>query len=178
MRYWHEHSFVCEKALKIESRQIKFPVHEMAQRGLITIVRGDSITPDHIAQWFLEQAKSYHIINVAADSYRIKLLQAAFQEVGLPLHEVRSGPITHSKVAPLVESLFAEERIVFGDNPTMRWYVNNTYQELNPKGNISYLKIEPKTRKTDGFFSLLHALSLDDELQEAREVMSLPVYTY
>lgn len=178
LRYWIEHTFVCHKALEIESRPIKFPVKEMEERGLITIVKGDSITPDIIANWFLEQQKKYNIIDIVADSYRIQLLKAKFEEVGLPLHEVRSGPITHAKVAPLIESIFAEEQIVFGDNPTMRWYINNTYQEPDKKGNISYYKIEPKTRKTDGFFALIHALSKDEELQEQTGYISLGVHTY
>jgi phage terminase large subunit-like protein len=179
MRYWIEHTFVCHLALKVESRPIKFPVHEMVERGLITMVYGDSITPDHIAGWFVEQARKYHILNVASDSYRSALLQDVFQAAGLPLQEVRSGPITHGKVAPLVESMFAEEKIAWGDNPTMRWYTNNTYQELDAKGNTSYKKIEPKTRKTDGFFALIHALVIDDQLQEASDdILSLGVYTY
>lgn len=178
-RYWIEHSFVCHKALKIESRKIKFPVQEMADRGLITIVRDDSIKPEYIAQWFLEQRKKYNILDIVADSYRISLLMDKFQELGLPLHEVRSGPITHAKVAPIIESMFADETIVFGDNPTMRWYVNNTYQELDAKGNTTYKKIEPKTRKTDGFFALIHALVKDGDLQETDDdIMTLDVYTY
>ena len=179
LRYWVEHTFVCHLALKVESRTIKFPVQEMADRGLITIIRGDSITADYIAQWFLDQAKKYHIIDIVADSHRISLLESEFQTHGLPLSQVRSGPPTHSKVAPLIESMFAEEKIIFGDNPTMRWYVNNTYQDLDGKGNITYKKIEPKTRKTDGFFALIHALSKDGELPEARDyVPMLDVYTY
>ncbi|WP_225893503.1 terminase TerL endonuclease subunit [Clostridium botulinum] len=178
LRYWVEHTFVCHKALEVESRPIKFPVQEMVEKGLITIVQGDSITPDIIANWFLEQQKKYNILNIFADSYRVDLLKAKFKEVGLPLHEVRSGPITHAKVAPLIESIFAEEQIVFGDNPTMRWYINNTYQEPDKKGNISYYKIEPKTRKTDGFFALIHALSKDEELKEQTGFMRLNVHTY
>jgi phage terminase large subunit-like protein len=179
LRYWIEHTFVCHLALRVESRPIKFPVQEMADRGLITIIREDSITPDYIVQWFLEQAKRYHIIDIVADAFRISLLESEFQAHGLPLSQVRSGPPTHSKVAPLIESMFAEEKIIFGDNPTMRWYVNNTYQELDAKGNTTYKKIEPKTRKTDGFFALIHALSKDGELPEARDyVPMLDVYTY
>ncbi len=140
LRYWIEHTFVCHKALEVESRPIKFPVNDMVEKGLITIVNGDSITPDIIAEWFLEQQKKYNIIDILADDYREKLLKAKFNEVGLPLHTVRSGPITHAKIAPLIESIFAEEQIVFGDNPTMRWYINNTYQELDKKGNITYKK--------------------------------------
>jgi phage terminase large subunit-like protein len=61
----------------------------------------------------------------------------------------------------------------------MRWYTNNTCIEVDKKGNTTYLKIEPKTRKTDGFFALIHALSKDSELEEPlNDVMSLDVYTY
>ena len=178
-RYWLEHTFVCHLALKIESRPIKFPVQEMVDRGLITIIYRDYISAQDIANWFLEQAKKYHIIDIACDSYRSALLQSEFTKHGLPLTEVRSGPRTHAKVAPLVEQMFAEETIVFGDNPTMRWYTNNTCIEVDAKGNTTYLKIEPKTRKTDGFFALIHALTLDNELGEAQDnIISLDVYTY
>lgn len=178
-RIWLEHSFVCRKALQIESRRIKFPVEEMAERGLITIVNGESITAEHIAQWFLKMAKTYHILNIVGDRYRIELLRDVFTKHGLPLESVASGPATHAKVAPLIESMFAEEKIVFGDNPTMRWYVNNTCIELNAKGNTTYLKIEPHLRKTDGFFALIHALAKDSELPESDgKILTLDVYVH
>lgn len=170
-RYFIEHTFVCHKALNVESRSIKFPVMEAVAQGLITIIKADSISAEVIANWFLEKAKKYHIQNIACDSYRASLLETKFQEVGLPLRQVRSGPITHAKVAPLIESMFAEETIIWGDNMTMRWYVNNTYQEVDKKGNITYLKVEPKTRKTDGFFGLIHGLSIDSELTEVQDNM-------
>ncbi len=178
-RYWLEHTFVCHLALEVESRPIKFPVREMADRGLITIINRPNISVQDISGWFLEQAKKYQIKNIMCDSYRAALLESEFKERGLPLTQVRSGPITHAKVAPLVEQIFAEETLVFGDNPTMRWYVNNTCQEVDKKGNTTYLKIEPKTRKTDGFFALVHALTQDAELEDnTGEIMSLDVYTY
>lgn len=180
--YWIEHSFVCHLALRVESREIRFPVREMAERGLITIVNGDSITPEHIAGWFLDKAKTYHITNIVADSYRALLLKDAFTQVGLPLQEVRSGPITHARVAPIIEDIFAQDRIAWGDNPTMRWYANNVYQDIDAKGNITYLKQEPHLRKTDGFFALIHALSVEGP-QESRSVTgrrrrNRGVYTY
>jgi phage terminase large subunit-like protein len=178
MRYWIEHTFVCHKALKMENRRIKFPVREMASRGLITIVKEDLIRPEYIAQWFINKAKDYYILDIVADEYRASLLEEEFKTRGLPLSTCRSGPVTHGKLAPLVESIFAEEKIAFGDNPTMRWYINNTYKELDAKGNISYKKIEPKTRKTDGFFALLHALTKDGELEEATEPVFLNTITF
>lgn len=178
-RYWIEHTFVCHKALKLESRKINFPVQETADRGLITIVYDDLIKPEMIATWFLEKAKKYHILNVVADNFRISNLQEEFTKSGIPLKSVRSGPATHAMVAPLIERIFAEETIVFGDNPTMRWYVNNTKTSINGKGNISYEKIEPRTRKNDGFMALVHALTQDNELAENNgNFMKLDVYTY
>lgn len=178
-RYWVEHTFVCHKALKLESRKINFPVQEMADRGLITIVYDDLIKPERIAEWFLEKAKNYYILNVVADSFRISNLQEEFTKKGIPLKSVRSGPATHAIVAPLIERIFAEETIIFGDNPTMRWYVNNTKTSINGKGNISYEKIEPRTRKNDGFMALVHALTQDSELQDTQNnFMSFDVYTY
>lgn len=178
-RYYIEHTFVCHKALQVESRPIKFPIQEAVDKGLITIIKNDSISADDIAEWFLMQANKYNIQNIACDQFRASLLKKKFDEVGLPLQMVRSGPITHAKVAVLIESIFAEETIVFGDNMTMRWYINNTYQEVDKKGNTTYYKIEPKTRKTDGFFGFIHALSLDSELIEVQgDILILDVYTY
>lgn len=184
-RYWLEHSFVCHLSLKLESREIKFPIREMADRGLVTIINSDSITPQHIAGWFLEQLKTYHILDIAGDNYRISLVRDEFEKHGLPLSTVRSGPITHGKIAPIIDDAFAQETLIFGDNPVMRWYVNNTYRELNDNGNTTFLKVEPKTRKTDGFFALIHALARDDaaelldDIPEFEEEIWTPgVYTY
>ncbi|HHX62159.1 MAG TPA: terminase large subunit, partial [Epulopiscium sp.] len=135
--------------------------------------------PEYITQWFLEKAKEYHILDIVADDFRVSVLEEDFKKKGLPLHKTRSGPVTHGKLAPMIEVMFADEKVAFGDNPTMRWYINNTYQQLDAKGNVTYLKIEPKTRKTDGFFAFIHALTKDGELKEQNTVFrKLTVRTY
>ena len=178
LRYYIEHTFVCHKALSNESRKIKFPVQEMSDRGLLTIVREDSVKPEYVAQWFLNNASTYNILEIKADDYRIKWLEESFASSGLPLTKARSGPITHAKVAPIIESMFTDETLILGDNPVMRWYINNTYQELDAKGNITFKKIEPKTRKTDGFFGFIHALTEDEKLYESADIIPLEVHTY
>lgn len=167
--YLMEHTFVCHKALEMESRHIRFPVEEMAERGLITIVQTDTITPDVVAGWFVAQAQAYELLDIKADDYRRALLEQAFEQVGLPLTSVRSGARTHTTLSPLVDSIFAEHKLVVGDNPTMRWYINNVRQEMDKKGNVQFVKIEPMLRKTDGFFMLLHALNGVGELPDAAE---------
>lgn len=167
-RIFIEHTFVNHKSLKKESREIKFPVDDMVEKGLITIIYDDFIRPEHLSQWFVEMGKKYNIIDIFADNYRVSVLREEFKEQGLPLDTVRSGPITHNLIAPKIEMLFADKNLILGDNKTMRWYINNTYQEMDQKGNTTYKKIEPKTRKTDGFFALLHALSNEDKLPDSK----------
>lgn len=170
-RYWIEHTFVCYKALSLESREIKFPVREMEAKGLITIVDNESIQPYHIADWFSKQREKYNIKKVVGDDFRMRYVREEFEQRGMPFEIVRSGPITHGRVAPIISSMFANRQIIWGDNPTMNWYTNNTYKELDKKGNTGFYKIEPKLRKTDGFFALLHAVSVDDELKEPKKIV-------
>lgn len=165
--YLMEHTFVCYKALEIESRRFKFPVEEMAQRGLITIMQTETIKAESVAAWFRERASFYDILDIKADNYRRSILDKAFEEAGMPLSSVRSGAATHTLLSPLVDSIFAENKLVLGDNPTMRWYINNVRQEMDKKGNIQYVKVEPQLRKTDGFFMFLHALNGVSDLPDA-----------
>ena len=177
-RVWLQHTFICHKALKMENREFKFDIEAARKQGLCTIVYEDCIEAKYIARWFVEQARNYRIRNIVCDDYRKSILTTAFAEVGLPLNTVRSGPITHSKVFPLVETLFATEKIIFGDDMMMRWYTNNVYVDTDGKGNKTYMKIEPRLRKTDGFFAFIHAMSKDEEIpviQQRRPVTCFAV---
>lgn len=166
-RIWMQHTFICHKALKLENRSFKFDIELAEQLGLCTIVQDDTVKPSYIADWFIQQSSKYNILDICADRYRKSILESEFQKYGLPLTDVGSGYITHNKLAPLVESLFAEEDIIFGDDMMMRWYTNNVYVDTDKKGNKSYKKIEPILRKTDGFFAFIHALSKDNEIPDA-----------
>lgn len=177
-RYWYEHTFINHKALKVESRKIKFDVDLAVSLGLVTIIKDESIKPHYVADWFVKQAREFNIINIAADSFRASILEDEFKTQGLPLRIVRSGPISHNKIAPVIDIMFANEEIVYGDNMTMRWYTNNVYVDMDKKGNKTYYKIEPKTRKTDGFFALLHALLIDNEVQESKPMTFYKAVTF
>lgn len=62
------------------------------------------------------------------------------------------------KIVPVIDSLFNNHQIVWGDNPLMRWFTNNTKLTDKNLGNYVYDKIEPKSRKTDGFMAFVHAM--------------------
>lgn len=158
-RYFIQHTFICHKSLKIT--KFKFDIDKAVREGYATIIQDDFIKPEYIAQWFVDMSKKYVITDIAADRWRFPALEEAFNNVGFKLKEVPSGPITHGKISTKVDIMFSEKSIVFGDDFMMRWYTNNVKVILDSKGNKTYEKIEPKTRKTDGFMALVHALVIE-----------------
>lgn len=170
--YLKQHTFINKKALV--GRSYKVPIDVGVERGLITIINDETIQPRTIANWFIEMGRYYQIKVIAADDFRLKYLQTAFTEAGIgdKLKKARKGIKTHTELEPIVDDLFSYKNIVFCDDDfMMRWYTNNTYKDRDDRLNIEYKKIEPKLRKTDGFFMLLHAL-------QHKDVLDVPVATY
>lgn len=181
--YFRQHTFIHETSLQLTKFNID--IDECVKKGWATIVpayKYPTISADLIADWFDEQAKQgYYVSKIKADSFRIQAIKEALQKRGLPeIIEVRSGGYSHNKVAPTIDVLFANKTVVLEDDKLMRWFVWNVKREVDKKGNVTYLKIEPIKRKTDGFFCFLHSL-IDDDLQDygvEGNTMNLGVYTY
>lgn len=168
--YWIQHTFIHQIAL--ETQNIKREIIELAEsKGLCTIVRNTpSIGHERVVNWFLEMAKKFNIKKIALDTYRSTVIGPALKEAGFEIDIVRRGPATHAMLAPLIDDLFINEKIVFHDDPLMRWYVGNVYVDEKGNGNKEYLKIDKDTRKTDGFFAFTHALNFEADLKKPRKL--------
>ncbi|KYG90008.1 hypothetical protein A0U40_09800 [[Bacillus] sp. KCTC 13219] len=163
-RYWLHHTFINHRSLKLYNFKVDI---ELAQRlGLVTIVYEETNSPQLIADWFATQSKKYRILKVGADQVKFNHLEETFKDYGLELVKSRKGTITHTQLEPMIEEMFSREKILWGNDLMMRWYTWNTYVKRDGKGNITYEKIEPELRKTDGFYALLHALQHDNDLSE------------
>lgn len=167
-RYWMQHTFIHHLALKLQD--ITPEIIQIAQeKGLCTIVYDKSIEPERVVNWFLERLDTFNIKKISMDKFRASILKPKLEEAGFEIEVVRRGPVTHGYLSPMIDDMFINQTIVFGDDPLMRWYVGNVYKDEKGNGNMEFCKIEKETRKTDGFFAFLHALVLDEELQEDGE---------
>lgn len=157
--FWKQHTFIHDKALQLQD--INQDIVDIAlQKGLAEMVHGDSISPKKIVAWFVEQRKDHYIETISMDMFRSIVLKPLLEEAGFKVNIVRSGNVTHSKLSPLIDELFIEKKLFFGDDPLMRWYVNNVYVDYLANGNKEFKKINPERRKTDGFFAFIHALNM------------------
>jgi phage terminase large subunit-like protein len=168
---WKPMSWYCSQSADLS--RIKFPYDKQPD---LQRVDGAEIPPQIVAEWLKEQKKHYNIIAGALDNYRYTLLKSPLLECGFECD--RKGlnnlklvrPSDKMLVAPLIASDFANHKIIWGDSALMRWYTNNTSATEDKNGNISYGKIEPKSRKTDGFMAFVAAYTQLDLLRQSQPI--------
>ncbi len=179
---WQQHTWVCSQCKDLS--RIKFPIQDAVERGLITWVEDVEIPPELPAKWLSEQMAEKRVIGVAIDDYRFGIMKKALEGVGFVAG--KEGNILQVKgrnimqIAPRLIAQLNRQQVAFGDDALMRWYINNTKQLLDTRGNITFGKIEPKTRKTDGFMAAVAAVTMVDrlELEQANSAMGFGVFTF
>lgn len=168
------HSFVRKQFVDIyygysrtagEKTKEKFaPIREWEEKGLLTVIDGPTIDPKTVVGWFVEQREKYGVTKIVADNFRMDLLRPLFLEAGFEIEVIKNPTAADNLLAPRIEDAFANNHIIFGDNPLMRWYTNNVLVKTNGDGNRSYKKKEEVRRKTDGFKAFEYALWRADEI--------------
>lgn len=153
---WMQHSYVRKDFIR--DFKPKAPLDEWEEQGLLTIVDEPSIDPRHLVNKLVEWRNNYQIELVCADGFRMDLLKPLLEDAGFEYEFLRNPGAIQSKVAPIIEDGFANERFVFIEDRMMLWYTDNTYVKEDGNGNKRYLKKEPIRRKTDGFHALVAAL--------------------
>lgn len=167
---WKTHSFVRRGFLK--NVAMEAPIEDWEKEGLLTILDGPVIDMKNVVDWFVEMREIYGVNTIVADTFRLDLVKSALEAEGFHILYIRNPKAIHSLLAPRVETLFANRKIIFGDNPLMRWYTNNVFVKIKKDGNKEYLKKDEVRRKTDGFQAFIHALwQADNILEDDTEFM-------
>ena len=177
---WIQKTWVCKNSADLP--RIKFPLKEAEEKGEVEIVDALEIDPDLIAEWYLEQMSFYSIQMLCMDDYRYTLIKKSLGRIGFSdenknIFLVR--PSDKIKIEPIIDSAFRNHNIIFGDSAIMRWYTNNTKKVMAKKyGNYEYKKIEAKSRKTDGFFAFVAAMTKNDLIPDQQSIGGvLPLFT-
>lgn len=185
VHYWITHSWVCRNGNDLS--RIKYPLEEAETQGLLTFVDEVEINPDTVTEWLNNQREKYNIVMIAMDSFRYTLLSKSLRNIGFNADKNGANniklvrPSDQMLIAPTITSIFVNQNVIWGDNSLMRWYTNNTKIEISSVGNITYGKIEPQSRKTDGFMAFVAAETIGSELDDYEimgDIGDLGVYTY
>ena len=172
---WIPHTWVCTKCADLP--RIKAPLREWEARGLLTFVDAAEIPPELPAVWLAAEAakRNAQILKIGIDDYRYALLKNALLDINFSADKEYGNvflvrPRDEMRRIPLITSGFVNQRFVWGDNPVMRWMCNNAKTVTSSSGNITYGKIEPKSRKTDTFKAFVDAEIVSDILDNYAEL--------
>lgn len=165
-RYDINHAFVCAQSKTLP--RVKAPWQAWQKAGLLTVVDDVSIHPDLLAEYVREAAQRYNVKLLCMDHYRWTLVSEAMKKIGFDARDktrvklVRPSDIM--QVDPVIQECFDRLCFNWGDNPCLRWSVNNTKRVRSSQrsgsntGNFYYAKIEAKSRKTDPFMALVASM--------------------
>ncbi|GAB3061920.1 terminase TerL endonuclease subunit [Salinicoccus sesuvii] len=164
---WKTHSFALRNYL--DAAKLEPPIEEWAHEGLLTILEEPSINPRHVVNWFVEMREETGINIICADNYKMEFIRPLLEAEGFEVNTIRNPRASHALLSSRVEDMFANHKIIYGENPLMRWYTWNVYVNVKKDGNREYLKKDEHRRKTDGFMALIHALYLSAEHLDIEE---------
>ena len=113
------------------------PWRAWADAGHITVVDDVSISPDLLAEYIQQAARSFNIKMLALDHYRWTLISDSLRRIGFDAADksrvklVRPSDIM--QVEPVIQECFDRGLFTWGDNPCLRWAVNNTKRVRSSK---------------------------------------------
>lgn len=182
-RFDVNHAWLCTQSKTLP--RVKAPWRDWASRGLITVVDDVSIHPDLLAEYIQRAGRLYSIRMLAMDHYRWTLVSESLRKIGFDANDkarvklVRPSDIM--QVEPVIQTCFDRGLFHWGDNPCLRWAVNNTKRVRSSKklgvdtGNFIYAKIDAKSRKTDPFMALVASMTAEPALGDGMPVQVPPI---
>lgn len=179
------HAWWCTNSA--DAGEVKAPLQEWEDAGLLTIVDDVSIPPELPCEWARDYTLEHgcQIMMAALDYYRIDLMKKPLLDIlcldtslkGAEQQVWQVRPSDQMRLYPVIDEAFANQRISFGDSPLMRWSVNNAKAEPAPNENYKFGKIAPHSRKTDVFMAFVAAMCVSDKIpEEDALVFGAPVF--
>lgn len=130
-------------------------------------------------------AAKYNLRMLGMDHYRWTLVSESLKKIGFDARDKNRvkliRPSDIMQIEPLVQECFDRELFYWGNNPCLRWSVNNTKRVRSSRsigvdtGNFIYAKIEAKSRKNDPFMALVASMVCEPALGTGQPVELPPI---
>ncbi len=137
------------------------PYKIWADRGYLNINEGTQVDFHAVTNWFNEMKDVYDIrpLWICYDRALAGYWVAEMEYNGYEMEKTAQGPFTWSQPMKEMGAAFEAHKVIYQNNPILRWCLSNTAKKsLNKDGieTIQPIKIQAK-RRIDGTVSLLNA---------------------
>lgn len=169
-------SFFCKNSN--DANRIKAPLEDFEKKGLMQIVDDVEIPIEIVINYIRNLQNHYHILMLVVDNYRYSFLSSRLKEIGFSKENNNlkmTRPSDIMGVTQKVNSVFINHKLQVGDDDLFRWFTNNTKLVPMKNNNYTYEKIEPKSRKNDGFMAFVNCMVCSDLLETPEHDFLKPI---
>ena len=155
--------FIPKTKVKDEEHSDKreAPYKKWSESGWLSVSEGATVDFHAVTEWFVTMVREYNIrpLWIGFDAALSGYWREEMEEYGFQMEKIRQGPFTWTYPMKEMGGMFEERRIVYNDNPMLRWCLSNTGKKTTNKDGIESIQpVKVNTnRRIDGTVSLLNA---------------------
>ena len=169
--YW-----LREDLLEQRVREDKIPYDLWLEQGWLRTCPGNKVHYKHVVEWYQEMQEKYdiYLFKDGYDSwsatYFVEDMKNTFGAD--TMEAVIQGKKTLSSPMKNLGADLAAKRIVYQNNPILKWCLANTAVDIDKNNNIQPCKGNSPTRRIDGLAGLLDAyVVLENHLEEYQSLI-------
>ena len=138
------------------------PYKIWADKGWLTVSEGATVDFRQVTAWFVKMVKEHNIrpLWIGYDAALSGYWREEMEESGFEMEKHRQGSYTFTYPMKQLGGLFKDHKIVYQNNPILRWCLLNTAKKSANKDGIE--SIQPvkssQSLRIDGMVSLLNAM--------------------
>lgn len=164
--YW-----LPEDLLEKKIKEDKIPYDKWIEQGWVRTCPGNKIHYRYVKEWFeeVQNESDIYLFKCGYDSWSASyFVEDMTNTFGKPVMEpVIQGKKTLSGPMKSLGADLTKKRIIYNNNPVLKWCLANTSVDEDRNGNIQPAKGNLGTRRIDGMAGLLDAyVTLERNLEE------------
>ncbi len=138
------------------------PYDIWVKKGLITVTEGNQNDFTLVTQWFMQMIRTYEIrpLWVGYDPWNSQYWIKEMEELGFNMEKVRQGIYSLSEPMKQLEADLKNDKVVYNNNPILKWNLANTQAKVDINGNIQPSKLNSRYKRIDGSVALIIAYAV------------------
>ena len=146
-----------------QSNNREAPYSLWAEQEWLTICDGATVDFHAVTEWFVQMVREFNIrpLWIGYDAALSGYWREEMEGIGFEMEKIRQGPYTWTYPMKMLGGMFEERRVIYQNNPMLRWCLINTGVKTTNKDGIN--SIQPvkssSNRRIDGAVSLLNAFT-------------------
>ena len=161
-KYIIPHFFMPSGVIEKRREEDNVPYDIWVKRELITVTEGNQNDFTLVTQWFMHMIRTYEIrpLWVGYDPWNSQYWTKEMEELGFNMEKVRQGIYSLSEPMKQLEADLKNSKVVYNNNPILKWNLANTQAKVDVNGNIQPSKLNSRYKRIDGSVALIIAYAV------------------